>query len=195
MSKYNVEYILNLKDRVSAGLKNVLSSTSRVDSGIESLKGSLMGLAGGFLTAAFVKDSVMVAAEFEKLEAVLANTLGSRSAAATAMARIEQFAVKTPFEVKELSDSFIKLANRGAKPTNRQMTAMGDVASALGKDFSQVTDAVMDINNTERWNEIGIKAKTVGDKVSFTFKGMTVEVDRTEQGVLSAIEAFGQMEI
>jgi hypothetical protein len=78
--------------------------------------------------------------------------------------------------------------------TRDQMTKIGDVAAVLGKPFSQLNEAILDINNPERWKEIGVKAQTVGDKVRLSFKGQTVEVERTEKGVLKAIEAFGKME-
>lgn len=154
-------------------------------------------IAGAFSIQAvigFAQSVFKVTAEFEKLSAVLKNTLGSGAAANIALDNIKEFAKQTPFSVQQITDTFIKLANRGIKPTNAQLTNLGDLASVLGKDMNTVVEAVLDVTNTERWNELGIKVKTSGDKISGTFKGVTVEVDRTEQGALKMIETFGQLE-
>lgn len=161
-----------------------------------------LGPVGGYIAGAFSVQAVIgfaqsvfrVTAEFEKFAAVLKNTLGSGAAATLALENIKEFAKQTPFSVQEITDTFIKLANRGIKPTNSQLTNLGDLAAVLGKDMNQVVEAVLDVTSTERWNELGIKVKTNGDKISGTFKGVTVEVDRTEQGALKMIETFGQLE-
>lgn len=139
------------------------------------------------------KSIVETTAKFQKFEAILTNTLGSNSAAKQALKFIQEFAAETPFQIDELTDAFIKLANRGVIATKTQMTAIGDVATSLGKDFNQVVEAIADVNNTERWNEIGIKAQTVGNKVSLSFKGTTVEVDKTVKGVTEAVEQLGKL--
>lgn len=141
----------------------------------------------------FTKQVIAVRGEFQKFEAVLTNTLGSKSAALIALGRINEFAKSTPFSVRELTESFIKLANRGVTPTINQMRAIGDLSATLGKDFSQVVEAILDINNPERWKEIGVKAETAGNKVKLTFRGVTQEVDRTVEGVTKAVTALGQM--
>jgi hypothetical protein len=154
-------------------------------------------LAGAFAVqniVSFGQKILETTAKFQKFEAVLTNTLGSKSEAQKALKAIADFAATTPFQVDEITDSFIKLANRGVKLTKSEMTSIGDVAASLGKDFGQVVEAIADVNNTERWNEIGIKATTVGNKVSLAFKGTTIEVDKTVAGVTSAIEQLGKLQ-
>jgi hypothetical protein len=142
---------------------------------------------------AFTKEVIKVRGEFEKFEAVLTNTLGNKSQALLALTNIQRFAASTPFSVSQLTENFIKLANRGIKPTIDQMRAIGDLSATLGKDFGQVVEAILDINNPERWKEIGIKAETAGDKVKLSFRGVTQEVDRTIEGVTGAVVALGQL--
>lgn len=174
--------------------KDVNSKSDRMGDAFENL--------GKKMVAAFAiekvievgKEIVEVTRQVQKMQAVLSNTLGGKGAGAAAFAEVENFAAKTNFQVNELVDSFTKLNSRGARPTMDAFAAMGDVANFLGKDMSQLTEAILDVNNTERWTELGIKAKTAGDKVSLTFNGVTKEVERSEKGVLSAITAFGQMD-
>lgn len=142
----------------------------------------------------FGSDVLEITAKFEKYNAILATTLGSTEAGAAAFQMIQEFAAKTNFGVDELTESYIKMANRGLRPGQDEMMKLADVANSTGKPMGDLVEAMNDINNTDRWNEFGIKAQTNGDKVSLTFKGVTETVDRTEAGVLKAITAFGEMD-
>lgn len=131
--------------------------------------------------------------QFETMEAVLTNTLGDKSAAKEVFADIKEFAATTPFQVDELSEAAVKLANRGLLPTIAEMRNMGDLAATLGKPFADLNEAMLDVSNTERWTELGIKVKKEGDKMTGTFRGVNVTVAATESGALQMVKAFGQM--
>lgn len=141
----------------------------------------------------FTKEVIKVRGEFQKFEAILTNTLGSKSQALIALGRISEFAKSTPFGVNELTSSFIKLANRGIEPTLKEMRAIADLSATLGKSFEQVVEAIIDINNPERWKEIGVKATTAGGKVTLSFREQSIAVDATVRGVTDAVAALGQL--
>ena len=159
---------------------------------------------GPIIGAAFAADTIIgfgkavinTTAEFQKMEAVLTNTLGSSSAAKAAMDQIVQFAATTPFSVNELTESFVKLANRGFVPTAEEMRSLGDLASSTGKSFDQLTEAALDAmtGEFERLKEFGITARSEGDKVKFTFKGVTTEVEKTDKALKSYILSLGNVE-
>ena len=149
-------------------------------------------LASGIID--FGKGAIKASAEFEQFRVVLTNSLGSGTAADMALSRIEKFAAETPFSIQELTAAFVQLANRGITPSVETLTAMGDLASALGKPLQQVNEAVLDVTNSERWTELGIKVKVNGDKITGTFRGMTVSAERSEKGALQLVEAFGKMD-
>jgi hypothetical protein len=180
-----------------ADLAAEMQKTEKASSGLM----GMLGKVGAGLGAFFAVDKILdvgrsifnTTKEFQKFEAILTNTLGSKSAAQAALKRIQDFAANTPFSVSEITAEFIKLANRGIQPTNEQLTKIGDVASALGKPLGSVNEAILDISNTERWNELGIKVQSAGDKMTGTFKGVTVEVEKTEKGALAMIEQFGKL--
>jgi phage tail tape-measure protein len=102
---------------------------------------------GGIIAGAFAIDKISefgssvieTTATFQRFESVLTNTLGSQSQAQKALDRITDFASKTPFSVEELTDSFVRLANQGFRPTSEEMRKLGDLASSTGKDFVQLT--------------------------------------------------------
>jgi hypothetical protein len=125
------------------------------------------------------------------LEKQLTTALGSNSEAQRSLKQIQKFAAETPFQVKELTEVFVKLVNRGVKPTMDQMRKMGDLAAALGKPIEQLNEAILDINNPERWKELGIQVVTSGHKIHGAFKNMQGDFDRSVEGALKMIETFG----
>ncbi len=144
----------------------------------------------------FAKEVIAVTAEFQKLSAVLINTLGSRSAAAGAMTNIQKFASETPFSVQELTASFVKLANQGFTPTTQQLRKLGDLASSTGKGFDQLAEAIIDAQTGEfeRLKEFGIRASKAGDQVTFTFKGVQTQVKFTNDAIRQYLVSLGEVQ-
>jgi len=159
-------------------------------------KGLLIGAVAsiGIGTLGDVIDKAVGAtAKYEKFEAVLSNTLGSRGAAKNQMQMISDFASKTPFQVDELTEGFVKLANQGFTPTLRQMTSLGDLAASTGKTYDQLVEAILDAQTGEfeRLKEFGIRASAQGDKVAFTFKGQTTVVDKSAEAMRNYVLSLG----
>lgn len=153
----------------------------------------LLSIGAGIGITAIGKQIFDVTAEFQKLAAVLNNTLGSQSLAAAALNDIKTFAAQTPFGVQELTASFVKLANQGFKPTIEQLRNLGDIAASQGKSFDQLTEAIIDAQTGEfeRLKEFGIRASKEGDKVTFTFKGVKEQVDFTNDSIRAYILSLG----
>lgn len=154
--------------------------------------GNVVGIAAA---GTAIKSVVNTLAEMEKYEAVLGNTLGSDSAARKSLIEISKFASKTPFQVNQLTDSFVKLANQGFIPNMSEMTKLGDLASSTGKGIGQLSEAILDakVMEFERLKEFGIKARNNGKSIQFTFKGITSEVANNSQAIQDYILSLGSM--
>ena len=212
-AKLNVDIVAQLKDfnKAMSELKSEVDGISKsvTKSNDESIA-STKKMSGAFsdvgktLASVFAVDQLIsfgksilaTTVEFQKMEAVLTTSLGSNSAAKAAMDQIVNFASSTPFQVNELTDSFVKLANRGFVPTMEQMRQMGDVASSVGKSFDQLTEAILDAQTGEfeRLKEFGIKASAQGDVVQFTFKGITTEVAKSDKAIQEYLLSLGNLE-
>jgi hypothetical protein len=212
-AKLNVDIVAQLKDfnKAMSELKSEVDGISKsvTKSNDESIA-STKKMSGAFsevgktLASVFAVDQLIsfgksilaTTVEFQKMEAVLTTSLGSNSAAKAAMDQIVNFASSTPFQVNELTDSFVKLANRGFVPTMEQMRQMGDVASSVGKSFDQLTEAILDAQTGEfeRLKEFGIKASAQGDVVQFTFKGITTEVAKSDKAIQEYILSLGNLD-
>lgn len=133
--------------------------------------------------------------EFATYEAVLKNATGSTKAAASAMKMIQTLAADTPASVAEWTQAYIKLVNRGITPTKEELIQMGDIASSQGKDIDLFIEALLDAmtGENERLKEFGITAKKNGETTAFTFRGVTTEVQNTDQAIKNYILSLGNM--
>lgn len=134
--------------------------------------------------------------EFATYEAVLKNATGSTKAAASAMKMIQTLAADTPASVAEWTQAYIKLINRGITPTKDELIRMGDIASSQGKDIDQFIEALLDAmtGENERLKEFGITASKNGETTAFTFRGITTEVQNTDQAIKNYILSLGNMQ-
>lgn len=141
-------------------------------------------------------SAIRVTAEFEKLSASLETVTGSSEAATDAMAMIREMASETPFSVQQLTESFIKLKALGLDPSREALISYGNTASAMGKDLNQMIEAVADAatGEFERLKEFGIKAKSEGDRVSFTFQGITKTVGKNAAEIEGYLRDIGEFQ-
>jgi len=201
----NVVYDVNDKELLQA--KKVIQDTEKETKKAEGTFKKMgqtgsqaFGLIGGIAAtlglAALGRQVFNVTSEFQKLAAVLTNTLGSRSLAMAALNDIRTFASQTPFSVQELTASFVKLANQGFKPTISELRKLGDIASSQGKQFDQLTEAIIDAQTGEfeRLKEFGIRASKEGDNVRFTFKGVQTQTKFTNDAIREYILSLGELE-
>jgi len=203
IGELNVEIGAKL-DKLEAGLNRMEQSIGHAGKQSEKTASQSFSKVGGIIAGAFsiqaissfARAVIEVRSEFEKFEAVLTNTLGSSSAAQLALADIKDMAAMTPFSVAELSGAFVKLTNYGLKPSMEAMRQYGDLASAVGKGFDQLAEAVADATTGEfeRLKEFGIKSKKEGDKVTFTFKEQATQVDFTADAIENYITSLGDLE-
>jgi hypothetical protein len=186
----------SLNNDINRGNRNSQNSTNDLKGAFSELGKTMAGLFAVDQLVEFGKKILETTVEFQRMEAVLSTALGSNSAAKAAMDQIVNFASTTPFQVNELTDSFVKLANLGFIPTKEQMRQMGDLASSVGKSFDQLTEAILDAQTGEfeRLKEFGIKASQQGDVVQFTFKGITTEVAKSDKAIQEYLLSLGNLE-
>ena len=119
--------------------------------------------------------ALKTSADFERMGIALKTTFqGDEEAARAAFDQILEFTAKTPFQISEVMDSFIRLKNMGLDPGVEAMTAYGDMASAFGRNITDMVDAVAGATTGEfeRLKAFGITTEVRGKKVAFTFRGV-----------------------
>lgn len=171
------------------------ATTERGIAGLTSGFGKLASAAAWLASiSAAMNKLVSTARQFDQLNAGLLTMTGSSENAAIAFAELEKFAAKTPYTLDQSVQGFTKLVALGLNPSQRAMESYGNTAAAMGKDLSQMIEAVADAatGEFERLKEFGIKSKQQGDKVSFTFQGVTTTVGKNAAEIEGYLQSLGE---
>lgn len=152
-------------------LRDVGHGMSRVGAEARSLGLKVAAIGGG---AAWLIKSQLVdtAAEFEKFYTILETVEGNSEKARKSMQWVSDFAAKTPFELAEVTEAFVKLKAYGMDPIQDDLLrTLGDTGAAMGKPVMQAVEAIADAvtGEYERLKEFGIKAQTKGERVRFAY--------------------------
>lgn len=145
---------------------------------------------------ALLKGAISTAAAFEKMNASLITITGSSEKATMAMDGIIDFATSTPFQVEEITQAFIKLKALGLEPSEAALKSFGNTASAMGKSLDQLIEAVADAatGEFERLKEFGIKSRSEGENVKFTFQGITTTVGKNAKEITEFLKKIGDVQ-
>jgi hypothetical protein len=156
--------------------------------------GSLTAVIGALATSAAVGMFVSTITEFERLNASLKTITGSSEGADQAMSWLRDFAADTPFQLSQVVTAFTKLKALGLEPSRAALESYGNTSAAMGKDLNQMIEAVADAatGEFERLKDFGIKAKSEGDKVSFTFQGVTTTVKKNAKEIEGYLMRIGE---
>jgi len=195
---YSIQVAVDSTSAVTAtrNLTAMEQATGRSERALSSL-GSVAKIAGsalaGISIASMAKDILRVNMEFESLRTSLETVTGSAKNAKIAFEGIQQFAAKTPYSVKEVTDAFIKMKALGLSPSEKALTSYGNTASAMGKSLKQMVEAVADAatGEFERLKEFGIKASKQGDDIKFTFKGVETKVKDSSTAITAYLQKLG----
>jgi hypothetical protein len=144
--------------------------------------------------AAVGTEAIKAATQVQIWKANLLTVTKSSEAAGSAYAALVNFANTTPFTLGQSVEGFIKLRALGLATSTDIMTSYGNTAAAMGKNMSQMIEAVADATTGEfeRLKEFGIKASTEGNKVKFTFQGVTKEVGKNSKEIQDYIVGIGK---
>jgi phage tail tape-measure protein len=176
-------------NRARRAILGIGNAANGIKSAIFSLQGAIAAIGVG----ALVKSAVQTSASLETLKIRLKTVTGSTEDAAIAFNMLTDFTTRTPYEIEEVASAFTKLKAYGLAPTEKSLTSFGNTASAMGKSLDQMIEAVADAatGEFERLKEFGIKAKTEGDRVKFTFQGVTTEVGKNSAEIKAYLEEIG----
>jgi len=206
--KNEIQTLGKLKQAQSQSLRMSGSKESIAkDNGISG--SSMLNIAGGNLLASattmalqaasaikqFGEESITAAAKYEKYQITLKTVFGNNVEAIESMTLIQQIAAKTPFQVDQLTESYIKLVNRGFKPSEKEIVKLGDLAASQGKDFDQLTEALLDAETFQfvRLKEFGITMTKDGNTITSTFKGQKVQFERSAEAVRKYMLSLGDL--
>ena len=174
----------------------------KVDKSIKKTSGSfskMKGLLAGAITigglGVFTKSVVNASKEAEDLKTTLETVTGSAEEGDKAFKFINDFATRTPFDIKELTETFIKLKSSGLDPSVEMMTMLGDVA-AVSSDKVAALESVTNLFSrtvaggmgVEELDQLADKGIPVYDILSEKLGITRMEVSKFGQTAEGALE-------
>lgn len=183
--------------KFQAGMNNARTSLSRFTKSTSTAQKAVasLGAIGATLgVAGIIRGVIQTTREIEKLKATLGTLTGSQAGANNAFRFISDFASTTPFALQEVTSAFIKLKALGLDPSEDALRSYGNTASAMGKSLEQFIEAIADATTGEfeRLKEFGIKSASEGDRVRFTFQGITTEVKKSSEDIEKFLRNIGK---
>jgi tape measure domain-containing protein len=134
--------------KLNTGIQSIQTNTKAAETGLRGLKSSIAGAAAAFgglsiagASVDFAKGAIKAVADYEAVNISLETFLGSATAAKDLFAELEQFSIKTPFTPEQVNNAAKSLLAFGEPVEGLQTTLsrIGDVASATGKDFNELS--------------------------------------------------------
>lgn len=191
------KFTIRAVDRSQQAFSQIAKSIDRLDRKCGRL-GSLLHnkLAPAFAAAFAGREIVNTITKFERLEASLRTVTGSAERAEKAFKLLQDFTAKTPFQLEETTNAFIKLKALGLTPSEKALHSYGNTAIAMGKSLNQMIEAVADATTGEfeRLKEFGIKARTQGEQVTFTFQGISTTVGKNAAEIEAYLRSIGNVQ-
>ncbi len=170
-------------DRFAQSNQGVLST-------LRSMQGLLVTVGMG----AFAREMYNVSASAQSSQAALKTLTGSASEAAQVWDELLAFASETPFNLEQSLQAYQALKARGLDPSIEAMRTYADVSAGMGRDMIQFIEAVADAatGEFERLKDFGITARSEGDKVAFTFQGVTDVVEKNAESIEGYLQQLGK---
>lgn len=182
-------------DRSLGGLTSAAGKAERATEGLSSaagaLKGALAGLSLGLVASKFLEAERATGI----LNVQLKTATGSAGAASAKFTELTALATRLPSSLQDVTQAFVKLKNLGLDPSERAIISYSNTAAAMGKTLNDMIEAVADASTGEfeRLKEFGIRAKTQGDQIQFTFQGVTTSVKNNAQSITEYLTRIGEV--
>lgn len=199
---FEVAMLLTAKDEAT---RKILEATKKQEAAMKNMSaygdkafgvGRTAGVAGIAL-AGVLAVPLKAAADMESLNIALKSSFqGNAEAAKEAFDNINKFAAQTPFELNEVTTSFLRLKNSGLDPSVKALEAYGNIASSMpGKTLMDFTEAVGDavMGENERLKEFNISASKSGDLINYTFEGVTTTVKNNAKDIEKYLQYIGNV--
>jgi len=138
---FNVDYIINLRDKASVKLKNLNKQANDTNSGFAKMGSGVGSLLAGAGIAAGVVGIAKLGVEMEQTRVAFSTFLGSADKANALISDLNEFANVTPFDNAQLIDASKALLTAGvsAEGMTDQLKTIGDVAAGAGVPITELS--------------------------------------------------------
>lgn len=181
--------------RLAGSLRNVATQAGVATSAMLRLTGTVAGVGtatAGIAAFGFNSQLVRPAAEMERYRITLETVEGSAAAAERALAWVDAFSTRTPFELAEVTRAFVDIRNLGLDPTRGSLEAAGNAAAIMGTRYNEAVTALSAALRGEMdpIGRFGVFARTEGENIVMTWEAhgrqMRAVVDKNNREMVAA---------
>lgn len=192
----DTQKLIDGERRASQSLKRLGDEGDGLNTRMTAMAAAINSALGAIAIGALVSKIITAQRQFDVMFSSLKTVTGGLDAAGEAFERLRRFAANTPYSLDQSVSGFVKLKALGLDPSERAMTSFGNTAAAMGKDLTQMIEAVADASTGEfeRLKEFGIKAKVEKDNVKLTFQGVTTTVKNNSAEIVEYLTKIGEVQ-
>lgn len=125
--------------------------------------------------------------EAQTLEAQLVSLTGTSAKAERTFAALSELSLDLPVTgAGEVVTAFAKLENLNLDSSAKSIRELADLSAGLGRTVPDLVEAIADASTFEfeRLKEqFGIVARSIGDEIQLTFRGTTVNIERSAAAI------------
>jgi len=167
MANNRVDYIINLKDFFTKGIKSATAETDKLNKSVGALKGMIAGIG----IAALGKEILDVGSQFESAELGLKTLLGSAEEATKVFNQLKKDSESSPFgfETLLLGNKALISAGVSAQDARKDFESLANAIAATGGGNDELQRMVVNlqsIKNVGKANAMDIK--------QFAFAGVNI---------------------
>jgi len=184
------KWILTADDKTKDAFASVSGNIKKTE---DDIVGFAQSAAAALGVAFGMKEVIGAIVRLDSLKASLITVTGSADSAKDKFEELKKFAEETPFAMDEMVGGYIKLTARGINPTTDALRAFGNVASASGKSFDQMVEAIADAATYQftRLEEFGINVVQQADSVELEFRGVKTKIGKNAQEITKYLTDLG----
>lgn len=196
----NVNILITARNLASRVLNQARADVVGFGRGVRDAMFSIQGaLAAAGITVALgsiVRGIFSANQEFQRLTAQLRTFTGSQDAANAKFKELQQLAIDLPFELRDITQSYINLRGAGIDATTEMLEAFSNVAVSAQGNIAELGEAIRAAltGEFERLKRFNIVARVDGEKLNLTYQGMTKTIDRSAKAVAGFLVQLGRNE-
>lgn len=182
--------------RLRQTISGLSSTTDRAERSMAGMGRRLVAVLGGAMLARRFFESNR---ELERLDVTMRSVSGSAAEANNNFNFILDWAARTPFDIRQVTRSFVALRAQGIQPTLEMFNGIGNLSSALGSDFANLILAAQRAaqGRTQRLQQAilaPVSLSNSGDTLTIRFRGEPIEIDVSgDDGTVRVLEALAQI--